>query len=124
MATTAARPSSSAHRLVVWGMAGLVLLVSMVIAQRGFLMLAQADHTPVTTAAQASPNHHADTSTPQPHSHADHCPLCFMYWMTGDFVGDLAAMYSPLLISKLWLEAALARDEFLKAIAARGPPQG
>jgi hypothetical protein len=146
---TAAYPSSIPQRRLAWVMVGLLLVVSILISQRSFLMMVQAEHTPIisqissdssyhsgsiqahnttTSDSESSPASHNTTTSDfgnssTQHNHAEHCPLCFVYWMTGDFVSDFGSVYSPLLLKKLWLEAAVARAEFLNRIAARGPPK-
>ena len=110
---------------MAWLLVLLLLLVSTQIALRGLVMFDfAAPNTPGL--AQTQPvhpaNHPSTTPSERSNHHTEHCPLCFMYWLTGNFVGDFGGVYSPLLLKKLWLEAALAKDEFLQQVAARGPP--
>lgn len=112
---------------MAWLLVLLLVLVSTQIALRGLVMFDFAS-SKAPSIAQPQPvhpaNHPSTTPSERSHHHAEHCPLCFMYWLTGDFVGDFGSVYSPLLLKKLRLEATLARDEFLQNIAARAPPRG
>lgn len=141
-------PSSFTQRRLVWVLVGFLLLVSTLISQRSFLMMVQTEHAPTISQVSSDSDHSGSTqahsqtpSDPQnpstqhnttaanpensstQHNHVEHCLLCFVYWVTGDFVGELGSVYSPLLLKKLWLEAAVARAELLQNIAARGPPK-
>lgn len=129
--------SHVSKRHLALGMILITLLVSLLISQRAFLMMVQNSLTPI---AVVKITNHSETHTNaalgwpyqtdsdqqnshNSHSHAEHCPLCFMPWLESDFSIILNIVYSPLLLEKIWLEAAVARAEFLDQVTARAPPR-
>ena len=126
----------TSKRRFALGLIWITLLVSMLVSQREYLMMVQNSSTtaavvqssnlsdsPAQNTSKPSHQTNSDHQGSSSHNHAEHCPLCFMYWLVTDFTFRLSVVYSPLLLEKIWLEAAVAQAEFLNQVAARAPPQ-
>lgn len=73
-----------------------------------------------------SKHHHLPTQkndTGKTHNHLEHCPSCFLQMLIPSLVPDPGQVYQIMFTLYLWFGESQAKDEFLKAIAARGPPE-
>jgi hypothetical protein len=91
----------------------LVLLASLLFGLRGLVM---------HPAQGASIEHPHPGSSDTDESHQGHCPLCFLLLLAPHLTPALDGVWSLSIVIWLWMGAPRAKDEFLKAIAARGPP--
>jgi hypothetical protein len=91
----------------------MVLLTSLLFGLRGMLMY------PSQTIGV---EHHHPGSSDTDESHQGHCPLCFLLLLAPHLTPALNGVWSLSIVIWLWMGAPRAKDEFLKAIAARGPP--
>lgn len=102
---------------LVASLVGLLLLSSSLIALRGLIMAHPQDNP----AKNGHAMHHG-AKADQARS-PEHCLLCFTHLVEASSLEDaLVRRASPRFASHLWLGQAGAKDEFLKSIAARGPP--
>lgn len=105
------------HLSLVAGLVAVVVLSSSLIAVRGALMAHPQDNPAKTSHAM----HQAKASQSQ-HS-PEHCQLCFTHLVEASGIEDtLVKRVHMQFAQHLWLGQAQAKDQFLKAIAARGPP--
>lgn len=109
----AARGWWAQQPLTALGLVLLVLLASLLFGLRGLVMY---------PAQGASIEHPHPGSSDTDESHQGHCPLCFLLLLALHLTPALNGVWSPCIVIWLWMRARRAKDEFLKAIAARGPP--
>jgi hypothetical protein len=99
----------------VFGLVCLALLTLLLFGLRGVVLY------PVQTPPLE--HHHAGSSDAQDsHQHQNHCPLCFLLMLPPHLTPTLDRVWIASFVVWLWMGASRAKDEFLKAIAARGPP--
>ncbi|MCS7068750.1 MAG: DUF2946 domain-containing protein [Meiothermus sp.] len=107
--------SGTVSHSLVMGLVGVVLLTSLLFGLRGLVMFpaepVQVEHHPPA---------HGDTGKTH---HQGHCPLCFLQMLLPHLAPEPAPGFALTFALRLWLGECLARDEFLKGVAARGPPQ-
>ncbi|WP_337870222.1 DUF2946 family protein [Meiothermus sp.] len=98
------------------GLVGVVLLTSLLFGLRGVVMFSPE---PVRVQQHETAHQH---DTGKTHPHHEHCPLCFLQMVLPWLIPDLGLCQRVFFALRLWLGETHAKDEFLKAIAARGPP--
>ncbi len=94
----------------------MVLLTSLLFGLRGMVMY------PSQTIG-VEHHHPGSSETQKSHQHQKHCPLCFLLMLPPHLVPALDRVWASSFIVWLWVGESRAKDEFLKAISARGPPQ-
>jgi|YNPMSStandDraft_2_1061718.scaffolds.fasta_scaffold03512_7 hypothetical protein len=103
---------------VVFGLVCLALLTLLLFGLRGVLL------QPTQTLSLSLEHHHAGSShTQKPHQHQEHCPLCFLLLLPPHLAPVLDRVWTVSFIVWLWIGESYAKDAFLRAITARGPPQ-
>ncbi len=107
--------SATAPRTLVIGLVVVVLLASLLFGLRGMVMY-PAESIPVTH----HPPVHGDSSST--HDHQNHCPLCFLLLLLPSPAPEPGVAWFLSFSLQIWYGGGRARDAFLKAIAARGPP--
>lgn len=107
--------SSTPRALAALGLVGLVCLTSLLFGLRGVVMFSTE---PVATQPHEATHH----DTEKTHHHLEHCPLCVLHMLLPDLTPLLNGVLAASLVARLWSGAQQAKDEFLKAVAARGPP--
>lgn len=97
------------------GLVLVVFLTSLLFGLRGMAMF-PADPVRI--------EHHqpAHNDAEKTRDHQGHCPLCFLQMWLPNLAPLLGVKCVCILTLPLWLGESQARDEFLKAMAARGPP--
>lgn len=98
------------------GLVGMVLLTVLLFGLRGFVMFSPE---PVRVQQHETPHQH---DTGKTHHHQEHCPLCFLQMVLPSLAPEPGLCQRIFFALRLWLGETQAKDEFLKAIAARGPP--
>lgn len=98
------------------GLVGLMMLTSLLFGLRGVVMFSPE----LVMAQQHETAHQHDTE--KTHQHQDHCPLCFLQMLLPSLAPDFGFCQQVFFALRLWLGETKAKDDFLKAIAARGPP--
>ncbi|AWR86594.1 DUF2946 family protein [Meiothermus taiwanensis] len=109
------KKSGTPRALVALGLMGLVWLTSLLFGLRGVVMFSIE---PTATQPHENAHHHSEKT----HHHLEHCPLCVLHMLLPDLTPALNGVLVASLVARLWSGAQHARDEFLKAVAARGPP--
>jgi len=103
---------------VTFGLVGLALLTSLLFSLRGVVL-----HPTQTLQVEHHHNHAGSSDAQESHQHQNHCPLCFLLMLPPHLTPTLDRVWTASFIVWLWIGVSRAIDEFLKAIAARGPPQ-
>ncbi|GIW32033.1 MAG: hypothetical protein KatS3mg071_2207 [Meiothermus sp.] len=110
------KKSSAPRALAALGLVGLVCLTSLLFGLRGVVMFSTE---PIATQPHENAHQHGEKN----HHHLEHCPLCVLHMLLPDLTPVLNGVLVASLVARLWSGAQHARDEFLKAVAARGPPR-
>lgn len=97
------------------GLVLVLLLASLLFALRGVVMF---HPEPGQVHAHGTTHPHV----PEQSQHVAHCPLCFLLMLLPDLSPSLMEVWAASFVGQLWLAEQRAKDEFLAAIGARGPP--
>ncbi len=92
----------------------MVLLTALLFGLRGAVMF-----SPEPVRVQHETPHQHDTGKTH---HQEHCPICFLQMVLPSLVPDLGLCERVFFALPLWSAGTQAKDELLKAVAARGPP--
>jgi hypothetical protein len=100
---------------LVMGLVGVVLLTSLLFGLRGVVMF-----PPEPVQIKHHPAAHSDSD--RAHEHQGHCPLCFLQMLLPTIAPEQGVGQVATFALQIWLGESRAKDEFLRAVTARGPP--
>lgn len=104
-----------ANQSIAGGLVLVLLLASLLFALRGVVMF---HPEPGQVHVHGTTHPHG----PEQSQHVAHCPLCFLLMLLPDLFPPLMEVWAASFAGQLWLAEQRAKDAFLAAIGARGPP--